>query len=48
MTKQSALVLEGREIKVRLMAERAARGSFVHVDWLRVTFQLRKCPAPFG
>lgn len=46
MTKQSALVLEGREIKVRLMAERAARGSFVHVDWLRVTFQLRKCPAP--
>lgn len=46
MTKQSALVLEGREIKVRLMAERAARGSFVHIDWLRVTFQLRNCPAP--
>lgn len=47
MTKhQSALVLEGREIKVRLMAERARVGSFVHVDWLRVTFQLRHCPAP--
>lgn len=46
MTKKNALVLEGQQIKVRLMAEHAERGSFVHVDWLRVTFQLRKCPAP--
>jgi len=44
--KQNALVLEGRQIKLRLMAERAKRGSFVHIDWLRVTFRLRNLPAP--
>lgn len=38
---QSALVLDGNDIKVRLMAERQAGNTLVHVDWLRFTVQAR-------
>lgn len=42
----SDLVLEGREIKLRLQAEREQTGSHVHVDWLRFTVNLRHAPIP--
>lgn len=44
--KVSALVLDGNEVKVRLMAERERTGSPVHVDWVRFTTTLRHAPAP--
>jgi phage replication initiation protein len=43
---QSALVLDGSQVKMRLEAERAATGSHVHVDWVRFTTTLRNAPAP--
>ncbi|RIX79411.1 replication initiation factor domain-containing protein [Acidovorax cavernicola] len=43
---KSALVLDGNVVKVRLMAERQASNSMVHVDWLRFTVRLRNAP-PF-
>ncbi|WP_341888388.1 replication initiation factor domain-containing protein [Variovorax sp. YR752] len=43
---KSALVLDGNVVKVRLMAERQALKSMVHVDWLRFTVRLRNAP-PF-
>lgn len=46
MTRPSALVLDGSEVKLRLEAERAASGNFVHVDWLRFTVLRRNTRAP--
>lgn len=43
---KTALVLDGNVVKVRLMAERQALKSMVHVDWLRFTVRLRNAP-PF-
>lgn len=37
----SALVLDGEDIKARLIAERTANQTPVHVDWLRFTCYLR-------
>lgn len=39
----SPLVLDGEDIKARLMAERMATKSVVHVDWLRFTVYRRYC-----
>lgn len=41
-----SLVLEGSEIKVRLIAERVQTQVPVHVDWLRFTCLLRNAPLP--
>lgn len=41
-----ALVLDGNEIKARLLADRAASSVPVHVDWLRFTCLLRNSPTP--
>lgn len=41
----SSLVLDGSEVKIRLMAERAATQSVVHVDWVRFTTLLRNQPS---
>lgn len=41
---KSALVLDGGEVKFRLMAERVATQSVVHVDWVRFTCLLRNAP----
>lgn len=46
MAKNSPLVLDGNEVKLRLQAKRTATGSAVHVDWLRFTIQTRNAPAP--
>lgn len=43
---KSSLVLDGAEIKARLLAERSASNSSVHVDWVRFTCLLRNAPAP--
>jgi len=45
MTKANDLVLEGGEVKLRLLAERAERKTPVHVDWVRFTCLLRNAPA---
>lgn len=42
----STLVLDGSEIKARLLAERTASRSVVHIDWVRFTCLLRNAPAP--
>ncbi len=39
----SSLVLDGEDIKARLIAERTETKSVVHVDWLRFTCYLRHC-----
>lgn len=41
---KSALVLDGSEVKLRLIAERAATKTPVHVDWVRFTSLLRNQP----
>ncbi|MBS0497311.1 MAG: replication initiation factor domain-containing protein [Proteobacteria bacterium] len=41
-----SLVLEGSEVKARLIAERVETNTPVHVDWIRFTCQLRNAPAP--
>ncbi len=46
MTKSNDLVLDGSEVKVRLIAERNATKTPVHVDWVRFTCLLRNVPAP--
>lgn len=46
MTKSNNLVLDGSEVKVRLLAERAALKTAVHVDWVRFTCLLRNAPTP--
>lgn len=43
---KSTLVLDGSEVKARLLAERIASRSVVHVDWVRFTCLLRNAPAP--
>ncbi len=43
---QSALVLDGNEVKLRLVAERFETKSLVHIDWVRFTCQRRNCDAP--
>lgn len=43
---RSSLVLDGSEVKARLIAERAASKSAVHVDWVRFTTLLRNAPFP--
>jgi len=42
----SPLVLDGNQVKLRLMAERTASKTPVHVDWVRFTVQRRNTPAP--
>lgn len=42
----SALVLDGSEVKLRLLAERRESKSVVHIDWVRFTALLRNAPAP--
>lgn len=42
----SALVLDGSEVKLRLLAERQESKSSVHVDWVRFTALLRNADAP--
>lgn len=42
--KKSALVLDGSEVKMRLLAERTATQSPVHIDWVRFTTLLRNQP----
>jgi phage replication initiation protein len=44
MTRPSALVLDGNEVKLRLEAERARTKSPVHVDWVRFTVIRRNAP----
>jgi phage replication initiation protein len=46
MTKASALVLDGSEVKLRILAERTAHKTPVHVDWVRFTCLLRNAPFP--
>lgn len=41
-----SLVLDGNEVKARLIAERTDTKVAVHVDWLRFTCLLRNAPAP--
>lgn len=41
----SVLVLDGSEVKLRLLAERQATKSVVHVDWVRFTTIRRNAPA---
>lgn len=43
---KSSLVLDGSEVKFRLMAERQNSKSVVHVDWVRFTCLLRNAQAP--
>jgi phage replication initiation protein len=45
-SKTCSLVLEGNEIKFRLLAERTETGNIVHVDWVRFTCLLRNAPMP--
>lgn len=42
----NALVLDGQEIKLRLLAERMQTRTPVHVDWLRFTVFLRNADTP--
>jgi len=46
MSDQSALVLDGETVKLRILAERVHSGHVVHIDWLRFTCRLRNAPAP--
>lgn len=45
-SKTCSLVLEGNQVKVRLIAERLETRVPVHVDWLRFTCQVRNAPMP--
>lgn len=46
MTRANPLVMDGSEVKLRLIAERTSHKTPVHVDWVRFTTQLRNAPAP--
>lgn len=46
MTRPTALVLDGNEVKLRLQAERTKSSGAVHIDWLRFTCELRNAPIP--
>lgn len=43
---KNALVLDGEDIKARLLAERVESRSVVHVDWVRFTTYLRNADTP--
>ncbi len=43
---KSLLVLDGSQVKLRLLAERQESGQMVHVDWVRFTIQRRFAAAP--
>lgn len=43
---QNSLVLDGEDVKIRLLAERIETQSVVHVDWLRFTCYLRNAETP--
>lgn len=45
-TKQSDLILFGREVKLRLTAERIQTKTLVHVDWVRFTCRVKNAPLP--
>lgn len=42
---KSLLVLDGSEVKLKLLAERQASKSVVHIDWVRFTVLRRNVPA---
>lgn len=44
--RKSDLILVGREVKLRLQAERVHTKSIVHVDWVRFTARLNSAPLP--
>lgn len=44
--KRQDLVLEGNQIKARLLADRTEYKTPVHVDWLRFTIDYKKAPTP--
>lgn len=44
--KKQLLVLEGNQVKARLLADRTAYKTPVHVDWLRFTIPYKKAPTP--
>lgn len=44
--KRQDLVFEGNQIKARLLADRTAYKTPVHVDWLRFTIPYKKAPTP--
>ncbi len=46
MTKSNDLALNGSEVKSRLLAERKAHRTPVHIDWVRFTCNLRNAPSP--
>lgn len=46
MTRPNPLVLDGGEVKLRILAERTAHKTPVHVDWVRFTCILRNAPFP--
>ena len=46
MTRPNLLVLDGEQVKLRLLAERTETRTPVHVDWLRFTVQRRLTTAP--
>lgn len=46
MTRPTALVLDGNEVKLRLQADRIKSGGAVHIDWLRFTCELKNAPTP--
>lgn len=48
MTKaaKSSLVLDGNEVKIRLVAERIATNAMVHIDWVRFTVSRRNVDTP--
>jgi len=43
---QNPLVLDGEDVKARLLAERIQTRSVVHVDWVRFTTYLRNADTP--
>lgn len=43
---RSLLVLDGNEVKLRLLADRRKGDSVVHIDWLRFTCALKHAPWP--
>lgn len=45
-SKTCSLVLDGNQVKARLIAERIETNSHVHVDWVRFTCFLRNAPIP--
>jgi phage replication initiation protein len=48
MSRVNSLVLDGGEVKLRLLAERTAHQSPIHIDWLRFTCLLRNVVPDFG